>query len=93
MSYETAPVLSKPAEHLYETLLEQRNCWIIILSIAVDQIIEFVFYFFQVPFSSIFLLSPSSYLRRCIVSDYMVLVIIFPIFTQQLFIVVDNKNV
>ena len=68
-------------------------CWIIILSIAADQIIEFVFYFFQAPFGSIFLLSPSSYLCRCIVLDYMVLVIIFPIFTQQLFIVVDSKNV
>ena len=25
MNYETAPVLSEPAEHLYKTLLEQRN--------------------------------------------------------------------
>ena len=33
------------------------------LFIVVDQIIEFVFYFFQASFDSIFLLSPSSYLR------------------------------
>ena len=86
-----SPEHYKAALHICRYLVGTQ-CWIIILSIAADQIIEFVFYFFQAPFGSIFLLSPS-YLRRCIVSDYMVLVIIFPIFTQQLFIVVDSKNV